>query len=125
MKLDVGPFAHRFFIEILNKQWRILSQWDTKHTFLEYAENGKYGKLTSDTDEFYGDLEILYRKRKGEDARKVRADHIKMRDILRKIFMDAYETEHPIKDYPDEYFTNTWQISVIPKIYVTNVQKIE
>ena len=123
MKLGIGFYVHKFFIEILNKQWRILSQWDTKHTFLQYAENGKYGKLKrkSETDEFYSDLEILYKPRKGTNAGEVRANHIQIKEKLKEIFMDAYETNDPIEEYPDDYFTNILQGSVIPRIYLMQV----
>lgn len=53
-----APF-HYFYIEIINKKFRIISLWDSKHGIYDYYENGKYGKMQNITKRFMDDFNNL------------------------------------------------------------------
>lgn len=84
---------HTFFIEILNQTWRILSQYDTYHNFLEYAESGKYGKFNS--LEMLSSLEIDLNKL--YETPQTINELLEINEMVKDVFLDV----NVLKSYGD------------------------
>ena len=59
--LHVHAPSHHFYIEIINKRFRLISLWDSKHGIHNYYITGPYGKLNyiSESDIFIENIEKL------------------------------------------------------------------
>lgn len=57
--LHVHAPSHHFYIEIVNKEFRIISLWDSLHGIHNYYDKYKYGKLSKLTGEFIKNIDNL------------------------------------------------------------------
>ena len=57
--LHVHAPSHHFYIEIVNKKFRLISLWDSLHGIHNYYSKGPYGKLNTLSEVFIENIEKL------------------------------------------------------------------